>query len=193
MISYVPSLPTESACRDECSNTSGCNFYTYFLEGDLHQGGCYLLASLIRPLEECQTCVTGAMDCDNFNEDNCGFFYNGRLETHMMFTEPGVKVEFNTSFSLSSSCQIRVLAVGGGGQAAYDGGACGGGSGYIQFFDQNLTSLSPTLIELEVGNERGASEAEFGTNFWSILVLKVYQKTTLDWEPVSVTSGPPIN
>ena len=56
---------------------------------------------------------------------------NGTKQTHMMFTEPGVRVDVNIGVSISK-CQLRMLAVGGGGE----GLNCGGGSGYIQYVKQ---------------------------------------------------------
>ena len=128
---YFPNLPSEADCKNECDKVQGCNFYTFYLEDDPNYGACYLLSSLIQPLEECITCVTGAVDCENF--DDCGFELsnNGTKQTHMMFTEPGVRVDVNIGVSISK-CQLRMLAVGGGG----DGLNCGGGSGYIQYVKQ---------------------------------------------------------
>ena len=161
-IGFVPSLTSEFDCRNECKRTSGCNFYTYFLQDDLHHGSCYLLSSPKGPFEECPTCVTGALDCENFEEDNCGFIYNGQMETHMMFTEPGVEVEFNSSLTVFTSCKLRVMAVGGGGHGGSFGG---GGSGYIQYLSQNLTHVPPTtLIKLAVGDKGEASNVTINGN-----------------------------
>ena len=52
-----------------------------------------------------------------FNMDSCGFIYNGQKKTHIMFTEPGVEVKFSTSLFTSTSCTLRILAVG----KVYDG------------------------------------------------------------------------
>ena len=50
---------------------------------------------------------------DNFGD--CGFFYNGQKENHRMFTDPGTEFVLTTKGVSISTCQLRVLAVGGGG------------------------------------------------------------------------------
>ena len=59
----------------------------------------------------------------------------------------GIDVELNTIESMAN-CQLRVLAIGGGGY----GWLGGGGSGYIQYFHQTLDSKSSTSIRLTVGD-----------------------------------------
>ena len=69
-----------------------------------------------------------------------------------IFTQPGVEVELS-SLSVQTPCQLRVLAVGGGGNGALGGG----GSGYVQYFSQALTStpsnikLTETRSEMKMG------------------------------------------
>jgi len=154
-VDYITNLSSESECINECKKQSSCNFYTYYLEDDPNSGACILLSSIIEPLERCQTCVTGPVECDNF--DDCGFFYNGKQENHMMFTEPGTEFELTTKGLSISTCKLRVLAVGGGGEG--DGG--GAGSGYIKYITQTLNS-SPKLIKLIVGGEGQASNVTIG-------------------------------
>ena len=63
----------------------------------------------------------GEADCD-------GFLYDGNFYTHYKFKDPGVPIELLVNTAIDANCQLRVLAVGGGGRG-YSGG---GGSGYIQ-------------------------------------------------------------
>ena len=58
-----------------------------------------------------------------------------------------------------ANCQLRVLAVGGGGYG-YIGG---GGSGYIQYIDQRLDSKT-TSIKLAVGDYQVASNVTIDNN-----------------------------
>ena len=62
-----------------------------------------------------------------------------------MFTKPGLDITVTAPPFVSSECQLRVLAIGGG-RSGY-GGA--GGSGYIQFFSETLTA--DTIISGWVG------------------------------------------
>ena len=71
----------------------------------------------------------------------------------MIFKEPWVNITFYTGGgSHFTECELRVLAVGGGGY----GGDGGGGSGYIQYHTQTLSD-SQTLITLFVGDHGEAS------------------------------------
>ena len=73
-----------------------------------------------------------------------------------IFTQPGVEVELS-SLSVQTPCQLRVLAVGGGGNGALGGG----GSGYVQYFSQTLTS-TPSKIKLTVGDKVRDENGIFG-------------------------------
>ena len=68
-----------------------------------------------------------------------------------MFTKPGLEINVTTHTFTSSECQLRVLAIGGGGEG-YTGG---GGSGYIQFHSETLTA--ETFISLTVGDKSQSS------------------------------------
>ena len=68
-----------------------------------------------------------------------------------MFTEPGLNINVTARPFLSSGCQLRVLAIGGGGEGYGDGG----GSGYIQFHSEMLNP--ETLISLTVGDKSQSS------------------------------------
>ena len=145
----------------------GCNFCTYFLEDDLHLGSCYLLTSLLGPLEDCPNCKTGPVNCD---DEKCGLISNGQKESYMMFTHPGVISEFNTSLSVRlTSCQLRVMVIGGGGRANWDGD----GSGYIQYLSKTITSSPQIMIKLIVGNKRLESKVTMDGYKISALVLAV--------------------
>ena len=82
--------------------------------------------------------------------------------SHMMVTEPGVEVELNTIASISI-CELRILAVGGGGYGSWGGG----GSGFIRYFTKTLTS-SPELIKMTVGEKEKASKVIItGKTIWA--------------------------
>ena len=89
--------------------------------------------------------------------------------------QPGIEVVFNTSLSISTKCQLHILAVGGGGAGA----SGGGGSGYIKEVTHNFTS-TPTLIKLFVGNKGRVGHRIFlmhyGTSINIDMIIGVYQK-----------------
>ena len=66
-------------------------------------------------------------DYTNFGGDDCGgFLYDGNFYTHYKFKDPGVPIELLVNTAIDANCQLRVLAVGGGGRGY------SGGGGYIQ-------------------------------------------------------------
>merc|ERR1712013_649374 len=142
-----------------CSEKSGCEYYTYYyLESEPYYETCVLLSSLQPPVQDCPSFVTGPLHCDQ--PADCSFLYNGHNHTHLIFTEPGVNITFSTiGGSYFTECQLRVLAVGGGGKSGNDAGYVGGGggSGYIQYHTQTILSGSPAQISVMVGNHGEAS------------------------------------
>ena len=94
----ITNLSSELDCINECRKSAGCNFYTFYLEDDPNSGGCILLSSIIDPLEECPNCVTGPVECSNF--DDCGFYYNDMEEKHMIFNESGAESGTNTNIGV---------------------------------------------------------------------------------------------
>jgi len=145
----VGNVDSESDCKDLCISTETCTYYTYFTEDDLDSKLCVLLSSLMGPYQTCTTCLTGPIDCKGFGD--CSFQYNGESHRSLMFTEPGLNINVTARPFLSSGCQLRVLAIGGGGEGYGDGG----GSGYIQFHSEMLNP--ETLISLTVGDKSQSS------------------------------------
>ena len=77
LIDVVGDVDSESDCKKFCISTETCNYNTYFTEDDLHSKACVLLSSLMEPFQNCDTCLTGAVDCKGFG---CSLQYNG--ESH---------------------------------------------------------------------------------------------------------------
>merc|ERR1719153_1283734 len=152
LLDFIPNIESEGDCRDLCSEKFGCQYYTYY-----YLKSCFLLSSLKPPIQDCPSCVTGPLHCDQ--PADCSFLYDGHNHTHLIFTEPGVNITFSTSGgSYFSECQLRVLAVGGGGDGYYacGGGSGGGGSGYIRY---NTQTISGSQISVMVGDHDQASTA----------------------------------
>ena len=62
-LDLIPDTISESDCIDRCRNNTDCKYYTYFLDDDPNYGTCTLLSSFAEPFEECETCVTGPLEC----------------------------------------------------------------------------------------------------------------------------------
>ena len=56
-------VETEAECRNHCRATNNCSYYTYFLEEDPNSQLCIALSHLIEPLQPCDTCLTGPLEC----------------------------------------------------------------------------------------------------------------------------------
>merc|ERR1719334_143838 len=154
-LDLIPNIRSEVDCRKLCIEKSSCEYYTFYLDANPNYGTCVLLSSLLPPIQDCPTCVTGPRQCED-----CSFLYEGKNLTQMMFTEPGINISLSTNglSSIFSECQLRVLAVGGGGYGSHGGG----GSGYIHYYTQTLSD-SPTQISLRVGDCDEASTININT------------------------------
>ena len=82
--------------------------------------------------------------------------YNGETYKSLKFTDPGVMINVTTTKPFLGECQLRVLAIGGGGYGYYEGGA---GSGYIQYLNKPLTASSS--ISLTVGDSSSSMDFYF--------------------------------
>jgi len=149
LIDIVGDVDSESDCKDFCISTETCTYYTYFTEDGLNSKACVLLSSLMGPFQNCDTCLTGPVDCKGFGD--CSLLYDGESHRSLMFTKPELVINVTGLSFTSSECQLRVLAIGGGGRGGYGGG----GSGYIQFHSETLTAA--TLISLTVGDKSQSS------------------------------------
>ena len=63
-------VETEAECRDHCRTISNCSHYTYFLEEDINSNLCVTLSYLIEPLQPCDTCLTGPLECEDTSQSN---------------------------------------------------------------------------------------------------------------------------
>ena len=77
-IDLVGDVDSESDCKDFCISTETCNYYTCFTEVDLNSKACVLLSSLMGPFKNCDTCLTGPVDCNG----DCSLQYKG--ESHRL-------------------------------------------------------------------------------------------------------------
>ena len=61
-------VETEVECKEHCRTTSNCSHYTYFLEEDPNSQLCVVLSYLIEPLQPCNTCLTGPLECEDSSQ-----------------------------------------------------------------------------------------------------------------------------
>ena len=153
LLGVISEVGTESECKKHCVAASECNFYTYFLEADPNSMTCVLLSSLISPVQPCETCVTGPVECGD--SQDCHLVLNGEQKKSLMLTEPEVEVSNISMPLIFASCQLRVIVIGGGGKGDEEGGN-GGGSGYIRYYPTDIFA-SEKQIKVTVGNSSQAS------------------------------------
>ena len=144
----TPNVELEQTCKNKCIQNDNCSFYTYFHGNDsLYHETCALLTEILPPIQDCDTCVTGPVDCSS-NTQQCFLAIHGEFYQSLKVT--------NTSGSQNltvigpASCELRILAVGGGGKDASEGHVGGAGSGYLQY---RVMNLDPgTIVSMDVGD-----------------------------------------
>ena len=154
LVAFLPHLGTELECRDACSSSQGCGYYTFYsLSSSSQPGSCFLLSSLQAPVQECTDCRTGASQC----ADACMFLMDGHsTSSKLQFT--------NTSGSQAVQavalgyCDLTVLLVGGGGAGGDRGGA--GGSGYVNW--ERFSFIGTLDLDVKVGGAGARSTITSG-------------------------------
>ena len=69
LIDALPNVESELECKNHCSSTENCTWYTYYPENDTnyHQI-CFLQSELLQPIQSCGgQCVSGPEDCSAKN------------------------------------------------------------------------------------------------------------------------------
>ena len=153
IIDTIDNTKSELDCKLSCSGTVNCTFYTYYLEEDpLYHQLCVLLTDLLPPLEPSDSASTGPADCSS----KCSFNVNGDSLMSLMVTEDEVDVTVNAF----GSCELTILAVGGGGVGFYQGG----GSGYLQYQKISLSTGITSLQATAGANAQPSSVTFNGTS-----------------------------
>jgi len=145
-----------------CVENSNCSWYTYFYDSDIQfHEDCALLAELLPPLQDCEHCVTGVPNCIG---QQCDLEMNGEVSQSLMVTNTSESQSITVSgVATVESCELRILAVGGGGGygGSYHGG--GAGSGYLQY--RTIIVNPGTIVTLDVGDHEEPSTVAFGNGY----------------------------
>ena len=150
LVSVVPYTSSEQQCSDLCKAEASCQFYTYFSQEDENnQMLCFLQSDLQPPYEPCDGCHTGPGDCSDFSL--CEISYSG-VDTDHLLLEDTSMVHNVTVLALGlSDCQFKMMAIAGGGAGytymGYTNVNGGGGSGNIDFYEQNV---SPGVVHMSI-------------------------------------------
>ena len=148
VVEVIPETSQIQDCRNLCKQNSNCSWFTYFMKEDTHfHEHCFLLSRLYNHQGDCDYCVTGPKECEQ--SDGCSMSLPGddTLYDSLTLTSPNI-----TSVNIhggDGSCLLKVLLVGGGGDASgeREGGA---GSGFVQMHTLELES-GTTEMGVKVG------------------------------------------
>ena len=157
LLDAVSNVASELECKSLCSANEYCSWYTYFYPNDtVNHEHCFLQTEFLPPSQPCKSCISGPVDCTS---STCFFEINGEFSQSVMLSNTGET--FNITVNGFGSCELRFLAIGGGGNG-YDNihGYAGAGSGYVQYksihFD--LESLGGGIvISAQVGDQSETS------------------------------------
>ena len=154
VIDIVMNIETENACKDLCTTTNPCSWYTYFNENDpTYHETCFLLKDLLPPLEvyKTETVSTGPQNCTKI----CPFdIYSSNPQSLMLTEDDTDRGDMEVNVLSTGTCTLRVLAVGGGGRGS--GRDEGGGSGFVKYQIIDL-EIGPHTLQVHVGTENEAS------------------------------------
>ena len=146
LVAFHSNVPNITSCRSSCFLESGCKFYTFHQLSDPEfPGACFLLSSLLEPLQESSIAQTGAINCSEW-ETPCYFLdpegspiYGDLMVTDTQETQV-------VQLVAQGPCGLVIVAVGGGGVGDYGDFSGGSGSGFVEWKRENLTRS----MELEV-------------------------------------------
>ena len=148
----IPNIESEMDCKQLCLNNTSCSYYTFFFNNNTQfHKFCFLQTELLPPIESCEACITGPVNCQNA----CYLKMNGEFYQSLMLTSSTneIKVE---GFG---KCGLKFLVVGGGGDENEANG--GAGSGYLHY--GSVEVVSGTSIDAKVGQSKQSSVLTFST------------------------------
>ena len=127
IIDGVFGVQSELKCKELCSKTDECSWYTFFFSNSTNiHDFCALLTELLPPIETSNTAISGPGDC---SQESCTLLTNGERHQTLMINDTEAEVSIDVTALGPGSCQLTLLAVGGGGE----GSNGGGGSGYLKY------------------------------------------------------------
>merc|ERR1712183_1211313 len=129
-------VPDEPTCLVHCQGNTACRFFTYNLQNQT----CILQSELSGPLQPCEHCRTGAVDCSSLGTGGFCFFsirhrYISSLVTSYRFTKTGNATVNILNLGTSEGQTIIIAQPGGDARhfnnaaSGYSGGGGGGVTG----------------------------------------------------------------
>ena len=152
IVDIVLDVTSEQECKQLCSDHPECFWFTFFFSFDSqNHDTCFLQTELHLPIETSSSAFCGPSDCSN---DFCTLaglddglprisLIINDTTTHNLYIPA-----WTSDASDTRSCQLRVLAIGGGGYSYCPGG----GSGFIQYQTLEL-SQGMSIVSAKAGSE----------------------------------------
>ena len=122
------------------------------------------MTEFLYPAELSHSATTGPSDCSNGGFNRCFFDVNGEQSESLMVTDD----EIDFLVNVFGTCELTILAVGGGGE----GGGQGGGSGNIHYEKILESSDGITNFTLNAragGGSTASSVPHYTMASWQIL------------------------
>jgi len=153
-VDVITDVPDEASCVIQCRMNPSCKFYTYYIASDHeYPSWCILLSGIEDPIKPCLHCRTGFPDCKDISADFCHFSVGDNTENLTIYKATDTLSNTSLSFppeALFSSCELTIVAIGGGGSHGNYGG---GGSGYIETASISLIANRTLLVHVGGGTE----------------------------------------
>jgi len=145
-VDVISNIKHEHSCVIQCRMNPDCKFYTYYTALDHNYPRmCILQSDVEGPMKSCLHCRTGFPDCRVITTDFCHFSVGDNANiTSYKATNRFASFSFPTE-ALFSSCDLTIVAIGGGGSPGKYGG---GGSGYIETVSFSPISHKSILVHV---------------------------------------------
>jgi len=129
-LGIITNVAEESDCLLSCEKNPSCKFYTYYTARDRSNPKlCVLLSDIVGPVQPCYNCHTGFPACKNIHADACHFKVEDSETSVKGYKFTNTSEVANVYFPaelLFPSCQVTILAMGGGGEGYSIHGGGGG-------------------------------------------------------------------
>jgi len=166
-VAVITNVVDEPSCVIQCRMNQDCKFYTYYTASDPdYPSWCILLSDIKDPIKPCLHCRTGFPDCKVISPDFCHFSVgdNDKLTSYKATdTYENITLGFPAE-ALFSSCDLTIIAIGGGRSHDSSYYRSGGGSGYIETASISPIANRPLLVNVGAVNEESRVDTAAGEN-----------------------------
>ena len=151
VINAVSDVASETVCWELCHGETGCRFYSYFSSrSPVFPQICFLLSHESPPYQHSEHCLTGPLTCQGNFTSVCSLSVGGETSQSILLND--TTTDHTVQLIGDGECEVRILAVGGGGYGGSYGGE-GGGSGYLSYLSQPLQPFTQLTVTVGQSDE----------------------------------------